>query len=183
MMARIRQLLESLSELTGVLVAWLTVAMVLVTFVVVVLRYAFDIGWISMQESVTWMHAAVFMLGAAYTLKHDEHVRVDILYRGMTERRKALVNLSGTVLFLFPVAIFLAISSWDYVYTSWLIHESSREAGGLPYPFISLLKSLIPATAGLLILQGVANAIGAILTLMGQAPSDSDRETSLGNVI
>jgi len=182
-MVRVRQILEGLSELTGTLVAWLTIAMVLVTFVVVVLRYAFDIGWISMQESVTWMHAAVFMLGAAYTLKHDEHVRVDILYGRMTVRRKALVNLIGTLIFLLPVTIFLAISSWDYVYTSWAIRESSREAGGLPFPFVSVLKSLIPATAGLLILQGVANALGAISILAGRVPSDSDQKHSPGDVI
>ncbi|MCZ6584533.1 MAG: TRAP transporter small permease subunit, partial [Gammaproteobacteria bacterium] len=82
-MLRLRQFLEDFSEFTGTVIAWLTIMMVLVTFVIVVLRYAFDLGWISMQESVTWMHAAVFMLGAAYTLKRDEHVRVDIFYRRM----------------------------------------------------------------------------------------------------
>ena len=182
-MFKLRQFLESFSEFTGSLVAWLTLLMVLVTFIVVVLRYAFDLGWISMQESVTWMHAAVFMLGAAYTLKRDEHVRVDIFYRRMSPQRRALVDLLGTLMFLLPVAVFLAVASWDYVYTSWVIREGSREAGGLPYPFVSILKSLIPATAGMLILQGIANLIAAVLILTGRMPSDPDKKVPVGEVL
>ena len=154
--------LRSFSEWTGRLVAWLTLPMVIVTMVIVVLRYLFDLGWIWMQESVVWMHAAVFMLAAAYTLKHDEHVRVDIFYREMSEARKAWVNLMGTVIFLLPVCVFLIWTSIDYVQVSWSIREGSREAGGLPYPFVPLLKSLIPVTALLLALQGVADAIRGI---------------------
>ena len=179
----LKQYLESFSEFTGSLVAWLTLLMVLVTFIVVVLRYAFDLGWISMQESVTWMHAAVFMLGAAYTLKRNEHVRVDIFYRSMTPQRKALVDLLGTLIFLLPVAVFLAVTSWDYVYTSWIIREASREAGGLPYPFVPILKSLIPVTAGMLIIQGIANLIAAVLTLTGRMPSDPDKKVPVADVL
>jgi TRAP-type mannitol/chloroaromatic compound transport system permease small subunit len=182
-MLKLRQSFEDFSEFTGTVIAWLTLTMVLVTFIVVVLRYAFDLGWISMQESVTWMHAAVFMLGAAYTLKRDEHVRVDIFYRGMSVRRKAIVDLLGTLIFLLPMAVFLAMASWDYVYTSWVIREAWREAGGLPYPFVPILKSLIPATAGMLILQGIANLIRAILTLTGGGSSGPDRKLSIGEAI
>jgi len=182
-MLRLKQGLERFSELTGAVVAWLTVVMVLGTFVIVVLRYAFDLGWIAMQESITWMHAAVFMLGAAYTLKRDEHVRVDIFYRGMTASRQAWVNLLGTAVFLLPLALFLAVSSWDYVTTSWAIREASREAGGLPYPFVPIMKSLIPATAGLLILQALANVIDAILVLTGAAPPPSAHDVPQGEVI
>lgn len=165
--------LKAFSEWTGKLIAWLTVPMVLGTFVIVVLRYAFDLGWIWMQEGVVWLHAAVFMLAAAYTLKRDEHVRVDIFYRDLAPNRKALVDLAGTFLFLFPVAGFLIATSWDYVVVSWSIHEGSREAGGLPYPFVPVLKSLIPLTAVLLIIQGVANCIDDLATLM-QKQSSSD---------
>jgi len=182
-MLRLRDTLERFSELTGAGVAWLTVLMVLGTFVIVVLRYAFDLGWIAMQESITWMHAAVFMLGAAYTLKRDEHVRVDIFYRGMSARHKALVDLGGTAIFLLPMALFLGISSWDYVSTSWAIREASREAGGLPYPFVPILKSLIPATAFMLILQGLANLIGAILILTNRMPPKPDHRVPQGEVI
>ena len=102
-------------KLSGRAIAWLTVPMVVTTFVIVVLRYAFDLGWIWMQESVIWMHAVVFMLAGAYTLNWDAHVRVDIFYRGMSSRRKAWVNLLGIALFLMPVSVFLIATSWEYV--------------------------------------------------------------------
>ena len=167
-MQKIRKVLESFVEFMGSTVAWLTIFMVVGTFIIVVLRYVFDLGWIAMQESIIWMHAMVFMLGAAYTLQNDEHVRVDIFYRGLSNRNKAVVNLVGTILFLLPVTIFLVISSWDYVSISWIIRESSREAGGLPYPFVPILKSIIPLTAVLLTLQGIANIISSVLVLSNQ---------------
>ncbi|MDE0359568.1 MAG: TRAP transporter small permease subunit, partial [Rhodospirillaceae bacterium] len=139
-MQRLKANLERISELTGSVMAWLTVLMVLGTFVIVVLRYVFDLGWIAMQESIVWMHAAVFMLGASYTLKHNEHVRVDIFYRRTTAERRARVNVIGTVVFLLPLAGFVAVTSWDYVSTSWAIREASREAGGLPFPFVPIMK-------------------------------------------
>jgi TRAP-type mannitol/chloroaromatic compound transport system permease small subunit len=182
-MLRLKERLDRFSELTGAIIAWLTVLMVLGTFVIVVLRYAFDLGWIAMQESITWMHAAVFMLGAAYTLGQDEHVRVDIFYRRMPGQARALIDLLGTLIFLLPVSIFLAASSWDYVATSWAIREASREAGGLPYPFVPILKSLIPATALLLIAQGVANLLTSVLILAGVLASEPEREVPQGEVI
>ncbi len=182
-MEQLRQTLEKLSDYTGIAISWLTLAMVLVTFVVVVLRYAFDLGWIAMQESVTWMHAAVFMLGASYTLRCDEHVRVDIFYRKLSNRNRAIVDLTGTVVFLLPMAGFLVLASWDYVTTSWTIREASREAGGLPFPFVPILKSLIPATAIMLVLQGVADSLGAILTLTGRGVVADDDHSSSGDVI
>ena len=172
-MRRLKEILERFSDLTGSAVAWLTVLMVLGTFVIVVLRYVFDLGWIAMQESIVWMHAAVFMLGASYTLKRNEHVRVDIFYRRMSADRRAWVDVAGTVVFLLPLAVFVAVTSWDYVYTSWAIGEASREAGGLPFPFVPILKSLIPATAVLLILQGVADLMGAVLVLTRAVEPDS----------
>jgi TRAP-type mannitol/chloroaromatic compound transport system permease small subunit len=101
----------------------------------------------------------------------------------MSARGHAIVDLLGTLIFLLPMAVFLVVSSWDYVSTSWQIREASREVGGLPYPFVPILKSLIPATAGMLILQGIANLLGAILTLMGRTPSDPDRKLPVGNLI
>lgn len=154
MSERIESWIETLSEWTGRAVAWLTLAMVVVTFLVVVLRYAFDLGWIAMQETVTWMHGITFLLGAAYTLRHDAHVRVDVFYRDLDARRRAWVDLGGTLLFLLPLCVFIVLSSWDYVAGAWAIGESSREAGGLPALY--LLKTVIPVAAVLLALQGVA---------------------------
>jgi TRAP-type mannitol/chloroaromatic compound transport system permease small subunit len=132
------------------------------------MRYAFGQGLIWLQESVNWMHAAVFMLGAAYTLKADQHVRVDVLYRGLGERGRAVVNLAGTLVLLLPLCAYLVVESWAYVEVSWRIGERSREAGGLP--MLYLLKSLIPLMAVLLALQGVAGGLRALLSL--RAPAD-----------
>jgi TRAP-type mannitol/chloroaromatic compound transport system permease small subunit len=157
---------EGLCELLGGAVSWLSLLMVLTTFVVVVLRYAFDLGWIWLQESVTYMHAALFLVGAAYTLKHQGHVRVDIFYSRFSPRTRAWVDLGGSLLLLLPVCLFIFIVSWDYVMQSWELYEGSREAGGLDGVY--LLKSLILAMAGLLLLQGLAQAIRCLLELMGR---------------
>ena len=158
--------IDAISEWSGRIVSWLTLAMVLVTFAIVVLRYAFSMGWIAMQESVTFMHALVFLLGAAFTLKREGHVRVDIFYRKLGVKGRAVVDLLGACLLLLPVCGFIFWLSWDYVTASWALKEGSREAGGLPGVF--LLKSAIPLMAGLLILQGVSQILRATLTLSGR---------------
>jgi TRAP-type mannitol/chloroaromatic compound transport system permease small subunit len=155
-------LLDRISIATGRAAAWLTLFMVLVTFVIVVMRYVFDAGAVWLQESVIWMHAVVFMVGAAYTLQQEEHVRVDIFYRKMSARRRALVDLLGVVLFLLPVCVFLAIKAWDFVAVSWSLREGSREPGGLPYPFVPLLKSVLLLMPLALGLQGVSMLLHAV---------------------
>lgn len=147
---------DAISIAIGRYAAWLTFLMVVVTVVIVVLRYVFDSGFIWLQESLTWLHAAVFMLGASYTLQQDEHVRVDIFYREMTASRRALINALGVVLFVFPLCGFMLIESWDYVRASWAIKEVSRDSGGLPYPAIPLSKSLLLLMPLAVALQGVA---------------------------
>ncbi len=144
--------IDRFSEATGRTASWLTLAMVLVTFVIVVMRYVFDVGLIWLQESLTWLHAVVFMLGAAYTLQQEQHVRVDIFYREMSDRRRAWVNLLGVTFFVFPMCALFVWTSWDYVAASWSIAEVSRNAGGLPYPFVPLLKTVLivmPIAVGL----------------------------------
>ncbi len=171
-MTRVLAMIDALCDGLGRAVAWFALLMVVLMCTVVVLRSVFGLGWIWMQESVTWLHAAAFMLAAAWTLQRDEHVRVDILYRGMTVRRQALVRIVGTVVFLAPVCIFLFVQSLDYVQDAWRFREQSREAGGLPYPFTPLLKSVIPLTAVLLLLQGVALSIRDLASLMGISPRE-----------
>ena len=160
--------IDRLSVVTGHAAAWLTLLMVVATFVIVVLRYVFDSGVIWLQESVTWMHAAVFMLGAAYTLQRDEHVRVDIFYRDMTARRKALVDLFGVICFILPLCVFFIVEAADYVASSWSIREVSRDSGGLPYPFVPLLKSALIVMPVAVLLQGVSMALKAVSTLRGR---------------
>lgn len=160
----ISQKIDAVNEQIGRFIGWFILAMVCVTFLVVVLRYAFNIGWIALQESVTYLHALVFLLGIGYTLKHDKHVRVDIFYRDMQPHTQALVNLLCTLLFLFPVGLFLFWISWGYVLESWAVLEGSREAGGLPGVF--LLKTALLLMAGLLLLQGLSEFLRSLLILM-----------------
>ncbi|MCB1874976.1 MAG: TRAP transporter small permease subunit [Chromatiales bacterium] len=160
--------IDRLNEWIGRGVAWLTLLMVLITFAVVVLRYVFSLGWIAMQESVTYLHTLVFMLGAAYTLKRDGHVRVDIFYRGFGPKGQAAVDLFGAVFLLLPVSVFIAWISLDYVFASWKILEDSRETAGLPGVF--LLKTVILLMAALLFLQGIAQVIRSASVLSGAQP-------------
>jgi TRAP-type mannitol/chloroaromatic compound transport system permease small subunit len=164
---RVRASIDRFSEATGRAAAWLTLAMVIVSFVIVIIRYVFDSGFIWLQESLTWMHAVVFMLGAAYTLQRDEHVRVDIFYREMSHRRRAVVDLFGVACFIFPLCIFFLIEGFDYVKTSWTIHEVSRNAGGLPYPSIPLLKSSLLLMPVAVALQGFSMALNSVSELKG----------------
>jgi TRAP-type mannitol/chloroaromatic compound transport system permease small subunit len=160
--------IDRLSVATGHAASWLTLLMVFATFVIVVLRYVFDSGVIWLQETVTWMHAAVFMLGAAYTLQREEHVRVDIFYRNMSARRRALVDLFGVVSFIAPLCVFFIVEAGDYVAASWRIREVSRDAGGLPFPSVPLLKTMLIIMPVAVLLQGVSMALAAIATLRGR---------------
>lgn len=151
--SRLAAVIDAISDRVGHAVAWLTLIMVLVTFLVVVLRHVFGIGYIWLQEVSVYLHALVFLLGAAYTLRADEHVRVDIFYRRMGARGQSWVNVVGTVALLLPSAAFIAWITWSYVLRSWLDAEASGQTGGLPYPFPSLLKTSIMVAMLLLALQ------------------------------
>jgi len=159
--------IDRLNDAVGRGVAWLTLAMVLIAFAVVLLRYVFAIGWVWMQESYVWLHGMVFMLGAGYTLLHKGHVRVDIFYRDAGARWKALVDVFGSLLLLLPVVTLIFWVSLDYVGDSWARLEESREAGGLPGLF--LLKTVILGFCVLLGLQGLALA-GRSLLVLGRHP-------------
>ena len=160
---KIVNILDAISENIGRGIAWLTLGMVMVMFAVVVLRYAFDTGWIALQELVTYLHALVFMLGASYTLRHDEHVRVDVFYQGWTVATRAKVNLIGSLLLLMPLAAVIFWLSMDYVIDAWRVKESSRQTGGLPFTY--LLKTVIPVTAAMLIVQGLAEVLRSLVQL------------------
>jgi TRAP-type mannitol/chloroaromatic compound transport system permease small subunit len=143
----------------------MTLFMVVITAIIVVMRYVFDAGFIWLQELVIWMHAAVFMVGAAYTLLHEEHVRVDIFYRKMSPRRRALVNLLGVTIFLLPLCGFLAFKSYDFAAASSSVHEVSREPGGLPYPAIPAMKSIVILMPVAVALQGISLMLRSLAAL------------------
>jgi TRAP-type mannitol/chloroaromatic compound transport system permease small subunit len=170
--------IDTLNEWIGRIVAWLTLAMVLIACFVVVMRYGFNWGRVWIQETYVWMHGIVFMLGAGYTLLHNGHVRVDIFYRPGSRRFKAWVDLLGTLLLLLPVVLMVLYYAWPYVLESWSKLEASRESGGLPGLF--LLKSVIIAFCVTIALQGVSLAVRSFLVLRGHpefAPPEERGET------
>ena len=169
------RVIEKLNDRVGRGVAWLTLAMVLITFLVVVLRYAFSLGWVWMQESYVWLHGIVFMAGAGYTLLHDGHVRVDIFYRSGSPRYRAWVDLGGALLLLLPFVAVCGLASVDYVVESWAGLEESREAGGLPGLF--LLKTVIWVFCLLVALQGLSLAARSAMILAGRTPPVEPRGT------
>lgn len=167
-LARLTTYLENFAEWTGRCIAWLTLAMVLVTFAIVIFRYAFSMGWIWLQESVSYLHAFVFMLGAAYTFKHDGHVRVDIFYRHFSHRQRALVDLLGNLLLVLPVCIFIFFNSWDDVANSWARLEGSEETDGLDLVYV--LKTCMLLMPLLVSLQGIAHILRNFLSLRAGQP-------------
>ena len=148
---------------------WLSIAMVLVQFIVVVMRYAFGIGSILMQEAIVYMHAVLFMMAAADTLLAEAHVRVDIFYARLPAARKALIDLFGNALLVLPFCVLLFLVSIDYVRLSWSVLEGSRETSGIPAVF--LLKSVILVFAVQLALQAVSGMIKAADRLHEQQES------------
>lgn len=168
-LSKFAERIDALTAAIGRAAMWLSVFIVVVQFAVVLMRYALGIGSIRLGEAILYAHAALFMLAAAWTLRTGGHVRVDIFYAGASPRARALVDLVGTVMLLWPFAVAVLVLSWPYVVRSWTILERSREASGLPAVF--LLKSLIPIFAVLLILQGGAQAIRAA-ALLRSGPSE-----------
>ena len=161
---RIAAVVDRLNTAIGRAASWCALAIVLIGFAVVLMRYVLGLGSIWLQESILYAHAALFLLAAAWTLKEGGHVRVDVFYASASPRAKAWIDLLGALLLLLPFCIAVIWFSLPYVSRSWAILERSRETSGLPLVF--LLKTLIPAFAVLLALQGLSQAIKAIAMLM-----------------
>ena len=175
-MEKLSSCIDQFTHWLGRAVAWLALAMVLLMVSIVILRYFFQFGSIAMQEAVMYLNAAVFTLGAGYTLKEQGHVRVDIFYSRLSARRRALVDLLGGALFLLPAMACIVWLSWDYVALSWRIREGSAEASGLP--LVYLLKSGLLILAGLMLVQGVSELIKDWQRWRAPCdhhPSDADR--------
>ena len=165
-LARLSALIDGLNHRIGRALAWLALAMVLVQFTVVVMRYVFGVGSIMTQEAIIYMHGVLFMMAAADTLLQDEHVRVDIFYARASAARKALVNLLGCVFLVLPFCVLLFYVSLDYVSISWSVREGSRETSGIQGVY--LLKSVILVFAVQMGLQAVSGMIKNGLILFDQ---------------
>lgn len=168
---RIITVIDAVNLRIGRGVAWLTIIMALVQFAIVIMRYVFAIGFIPMQESVWYLHGMVFTIGAGFTLLHDGHVRVDVLYRDASSRRRAMVDLIGALACLLPLCLLTLYLSWGYVLNSWRIFESSTETSGLPLIFA--LKTMIWIFATLLGLQAISLAARAARHLKGETKTYS----------
>lgn len=158
---------DAVSRVIGNTVAWFALGMVLVQLVVVLLRYVFGVGFIALQESMSYLHGFMFLFGAGYTLLVDGHVRVDIFYREARPRTKAWVDLFGTLLLLWPICVLVIWSSWGQVIQSWENLEGSSEASGIPAVF--LLRTAIPIFAALMFVQGASVIARSLLALAGAA--------------
>lgn len=167
-------LVDRLNERIGRGISWLTLLMVMITFMVAILRYVYAVGWVWLQESYVWLHGIVFMVGAGYTLLHNGHVRVDIFYRPNSARYKAIIDLLGSLILLLPLIGVVFYVSYGYVLKSWASLEASREAGGLPALF--LLKTVILVFCVLIGLQGLSLAARSFLVLIGHPEFQPEAE-------
>ncbi|MDC0141812.1 TRAP transporter small permease subunit [Gammaproteobacteria bacterium] len=162
-MERISKYLDSFSEMTGKICSWFVALMVLVTCLVVVMRYGLDMGSVFLQDVVLYLHGGLFLLGAAFALKRGAHVRVDIFYRNFSNSKKALVDLLGNLIFLQPICWTILLYSWGYVEFSWRIMEVSPEPDGLPFVYVQ--KSLLIVVAILLALQSISEILKSFLII------------------
>ena len=165
-MNRIADAIDSLTGRIGRAVAWLALAIVLLQFVLVVARYLVGFGSIWLNESVLYGHATLFLMAAAWTLAAGGHVRVDVFYAEASPRRRAVIDLIGSLLLLLPFALLLLYLSLPFAARSWAVLERSQETSGLP--FVYLLKTLVPVFAVLMALQGIAQAIRSVSVLRAE---------------
>lgn len=155
---------DYLTERVGRLASWLTLILVLLIGYDVVMRYLFNQSSAAIYELEWHIFALIFLLGAAYTFKHDRHVRVDVFYCKFSEKGKAWVNLLGTLLLLLPFCAIILISGWDFLSNSYVLSESSADAGGLPARY--LIKSAIPLGFLFVTIQAVNVICKSLLVLV-----------------
>jgi len=157
--------IDWLNEWVGRGVAWVTTALVVVVFVDVVMRYLFNTSYVFTQELEWHIFAFIFLMGAGYTLLHDGHVRVDIIYQRLGYKGRAWINLIGVFCFMLPGCLMVIITSWKFAHNSWAIMEGSPDPGGIPYRF--LVKGAITIGFILLSLQGLSMGLHSLLQLVG----------------
>lgn len=165
-MKQLSLFIENLIEVTGKIVSWLSIVLVAIIGVDVLLRYAFNKSTAALFELEWHLFAIIFMIGAAYTLKYDKHVRVDVFYTNFSKKRKAWINLVGTVFFLIPFCVVIIVTSIPFVIASYNIMESSADPGGLPYRYI--IKATIPIGISLLLLQGISELLKSLIAILNK---------------
>lgn len=159
--------IDNINLKLGRSVSWLSLIIVLLMSFNVLARYAFKLNLIWQQELILFMHSVIFLAGAGYTLLHNKHVRVDVIYCHLSEKHKAMIDIAGTILFLFPFCFSISYFSYDFIINSWNIMEKSPEYNGIYGIFI--LKSFIWIFTFSLTLQGISTIISSIIKIRGDA--------------
>ena len=157
--------IDKINEYVGRFVSWITALLVVVVFGDVVMRYVFQISYVFTQELEWHLFGFIFLMGAGYTLLHDGHVRVDIIYQKLGSKAQAWINFIGCIFFLFPGCYLIITTSLGFVENSFAIFEGSPDPGGIPLRFI--LKSMIPLGFALVWLQGLSLFIKSFLLIIG----------------
>ncbi len=159
---------DNFSDNLGYGVGWFTTLMVVVVFVNVLFRYVLGQSFLALQDLSWYVFGVIFMVGAAYTLRHDRHVRVDVVYVNLSPKAKVWVNLIGSLFFLVPLCILGIWVSWGFVERSWTLQETSPDAGGLDARYLA--KAMMPVGFILIMIQGFSLFFKSILQLMGRMP-------------
>jgi TRAP-type mannitol/chloroaromatic compound transport system permease small subunit len=157
--------IDNLNEWVGRGVAWVTAGLVMVVFVDVLMRYIFNTSFVFTQELEWHLFGFIFLIGAGYTLLHDGHVRVDIIYQRLGIKGQAWVNFFGVLLFLIPGCFMVITTSWKFMANSFAILEGSPDPGGIPFRFI--LKGCIPLGFTLLLFQGFSLGMHSVMQILG----------------
>ena len=155
--------IDKISELTGKISSWFVLLMVLITCLVVIMRYVLGLGSIFLQDIVLYLHASLFLLGASFAFKRDSHVRVDIFYRDLSNKNKSVINLVGNLVLLQPLCLVIFLYSWGFVGFSWQIMESSPEPDGLPFVYIQ--KTLLLLMSFFLWIQSISEILKSLILL------------------
>ena len=165
-----------LNERIGWIADWLVLLACVVSAANAASRYAFSISSNAFLEIQWYMFAGIVLLGAPYTLKMNEHVRVDLIYASVSERTQLWIDAIGILLFLLPVMVFLIWISWPYFWVSFKSGEGSSNAGGL---ILWPVKALIPLGFVLMLLQGISELIKRIAALRGIKKIETKYEAPL----
>ena len=169
-MRELARRIDRFQESFGRAVSWLSLGMVLVVFGDVIARYVFRTTSGAIQEAEWYLFGTLYLLAAGYTLLHDEHVRVDIMYSKLSPRRQAWVNFILFWVFFFPSVLLVIYTAWPFVRSSWSVWEGSPDPGGLPLRW--LLKSMIIVGFVLLAIQGISQTIKSFYWAMGWESPD-----------
>ncbi len=158
--------IDAFTEYTGKCISWLVIILVLLVGYDVSMRYLFRSGSIGIQEMEWYLFSIIFLLGAAYTLKQDEHVRLDIFYRSkfLSDKQRAWIDVFGTLFILLPFCLLIIVSAWPFVSQAYIHNETSPDPGGLPLRW--LIKAIIPAGFCLLIIQGISELLKKLSTAL-----------------